>query len=224
MNDITIIFITANKVPKSWAEYQKQSLIEAACGSRIITISYEPLDWGNDNLIQTEYNLDNVYRQMLRGAKMATTSHIAVAEDDTLYSMHHFHSIKFSEDAVFYNLCCWQLQTWNPVYYLRVNFSNHAMVAPTKLFVDAIEERYAKFPDGLPHAGAGEVGRVSVEAILGVTNIKARNFSSNIGIVHFQHPYSIDPLEQKQKKRVGPIRAYDIPYWGPSSELVKKFT
>lgn len=72
MNDLTIIFLTANRVPEKWAEYHKQVLLEAIGDTPIITISFKPLDWGT-NLIQTEYSVDNIYRQMLRGAKVAKT-------------------------------------------------------------------------------------------------------------------------------------------------------
>ena len=52
-SDITVIFLTANRVPEKWAEFQKQKLLEAAASHPIVTISRKPLDWGI-NLIQTE--------------------------------------------------------------------------------------------------------------------------------------------------------------------------
>ena len=59
MDDITIIMLTPNLVPKQWAEFHKQKLLEAAGGTPIITISKEPLDWGI-NLLQTEYGYPNI--------------------------------------------------------------------------------------------------------------------------------------------------------------------
>ena len=64
--DLTIIFLTANRVPKQWAAFHKEKLLEAAAGKPIITISREPLDWGT-NVLQTEkYGASNIYWQLRR--------------------------------------------------------------------------------------------------------------------------------------------------------------
>src|SRR5437016_5786451 len=90
MKDLTIIFLTASKLPKKWALFQKEKLLEAVPDTPIITISKEPLDWGT-NILQTEpYGTSNIWVQLLKGAKTATTKFIAVAEDDVLYPKEHF--------------------------------------------------------------------------------------------------------------------------------------
>ena len=88
--DITIIMLTANRVPKGWAQFHKEKLLEAANGAPIITISREPLNWGI-NILQTEpYGISNIYWQLLKGAKAADTGYVGVAEDDILYPRVHF--------------------------------------------------------------------------------------------------------------------------------------
>jgi hypothetical protein len=221
MNDLTILFLTANKVPKSWAEYHKNILLEAASGQPIITISREPLDWGTNILQEREYGTDNVIWSILQGAKLATTKYIGIAEDDCLYSREHF-LYRPREKNVAYNYSCWQLQTWLPIYYLRWRLAMHSMIALRETTIDAFEERYERYPNVLPHHLTGEIGRNDVEYRRFFVN-EFEIFYTSVGIVHLQHPYSIDPLEQKQKKKVGLIRAYDIPHWGKACELVKKF-
>lgn len=223
-SDLTIILITANKVPTYFAQVQKEYLLEAAKGSPIIIISYKPMDWGNLNLLQTEYSVDNVYRQILRGAKEADTPYIALAEDDTLYGPNHFHQFRPDSRKVAYDQTCWQLQTWSPTYYLRYGSTNCTLLAARQLVINAIEERYAKWPDGLPPRGAGELGRYMVEVRrLKVSLVPSVSFRSIHGVVQFQHPYSVDHLEQKQRKKMGAIRAYELPFWGRGEDLVKLF-
>src|SRR3990167_7580897 len=90
MNDLTIIFLTNNELPESWTAYHKKVLLDAVGKVPLITISRKPLDFGI-NILQTEpKSPSNVYWQLLRGAKLAMTKYIAVAEDDTLYCSEHF--------------------------------------------------------------------------------------------------------------------------------------
>src|SRR4030042_5521139 len=98
--DLTIIMLTINQLPPFWTEFQKQTLLEAAGDIPIITISKTPMDWGRFNVtnILQEVPEDmwervlNVYRQILRGAELATTPYVAIVEDDCLYPKDHFTS------------------------------------------------------------------------------------------------------------------------------------
>src|SRR3989344_4238624 len=105
MDDITIIMMTPNRVPKLWADYHRQVLTKAIGNTPIITISKEPLDWGI-NLHQAKYGYPNIYKQMLRGAKLATTKYIAMADDDVLYPEEHF-LFRPPTDGFYYNHNRW---------------------------------------------------------------------------------------------------------------------
>lgn len=187
-----------------------------------ITVSREPMDWGT-NIIQTEEaSSSNVYFQMLRAAKIATTPYIAVAEDDVLYQREHF-LIRPPLDAFAYNMCRWSLFTWAPIYNHRDWRGNFALIAPRELLIEALEERFAKFPDGIPEGLAGELGREAIEKRLGVTRRKVMEFWTTTPIVVFHHDFEMDRLAREHKKRMSMIRAYDIPHWGKAEELVKHF-
>ena len=49
--DLTVIFLTVNRVPDKWAKFHKKVLLEAIGETPIITVSKKSLDWGI-NLIQ----------------------------------------------------------------------------------------------------------------------------------------------------------------------------
>jgi len=180
-NDITIIFLTLNKVPKKWVPYHREMLEKAADGAPIISVSREPMDFGT-NIIQTEpASAVNIYWQTLKAAKIATTPYIAIAEDD--------------------------------------------LIAPRKLAVEALEERFNKYPidnAGGKNAG-GELGKQWMEERLGVTLRKSVEFYTSDPVMYFQHIESIDPLNVNRKKRMSRIRALEIPYWGRSEDMIKKF-
>lgn len=220
-DDLTIIFLTANRVPKAWAAFHKEKLLEAADGQPIITISREPLDWGI-NVLQTEkYGHSNIYVQLLKGAKLAETAFIAVAEDDALYPKEHF-AYRPPTDTFAYNLNRLNVFTWGRATYSWKNrMGNFTLVAPRLLAIEALEERFAKYPRGTPYTG--ELGRANVEEKLGVTPRKSDYFTTEISVVHIDHEYGIDRLARTHRKAPGICRSYDIPYWGKAEDIVKKF-
>ena len=221
--DLTILFLTVNKVPKAWAEYQKQVLFEAAREASIITLSKEPLNWGT-NVLQVEpESLSNIYWQMLKGAKMATTDYIGIAEDDTLYHVEHF-EFRPQPDEFAYNMTHWSLFTWGtPTYSWKDRRGNYSMIAPRKLMIEALEERFAKYPNGTPDHATGELGRERVERNLGVTHRKLVQFWTTIPIINFNHDFSEEKYQRTHVKRMGALRAYEVPHWGRAEELVKHF-
>lgn len=224
MQDLTIIFLTVNKVPKGWAEYQKEVLLKAAGKFPIITISREPLDWGQNLIQDGPISSANIYRQILRGAKIAATPYIAIAEDDVLYNSEHFGNFRPPSDSFAYNMTRWGIFTWGePTYFWKNRLSNAAMVAPRELTIEALEERFVKHPGDSSTGQDGELGKNRIEKNLELTPRKYVEFYTTVPIVYFNHEYSIDPLERTQRKRRGMIRAFDIPLWGRAEELVKKF-
>src|SRR3990167_8395102 len=119
MNDLTVIFLTVNKVPEKWAEYHKKVLNEAIGDTLLITVSKKPMDWGLNLIQDEEPSVSNIYRQILRAAKLAVTPYIAIAEDDTLYHKEHF-IFRPPEDTYAYDGHRWGIFTWGkPVYYYK---------------------------------------------------------------------------------------------------------
>lgn len=220
MEDITIIFSTLNKLPKKWQAYQKEVLLEAIGDTPIITLSRDPLDWGL-NVIQTEpEGMSNIFFQILKGARLATTPYIGIAEDDTLYPKAHF-EFRPPLDTFAYNRTRWTLFTWGkPVYYYKPRSGNCVMIAPRQRLIEALDERFGQYPV-LPCPC--EPGNNRTEDRLGLKRRKHVKFYTIEPVVNFNHKFSHNPVEQKEKKKGKPIRAFDIPKWGRADELVRKF-
>lgn len=222
-NDLTVIFLTANKVPKKWAQFQKEKLLEAAGNYPIITMSKEPLDWGINVLQTGDYGVSNIYFQLLKGAKTATTDYIAVAEDDILYPKEHFQH-RPPEDSFAYNQNRFNIFTWGqPTFFWKNRMTNSTLIAPRKLVIEALEERFKKYPIDTSTAIIGELGRAFVENKFGLTPRKSVWFATEISIISIDHEYGIDHLAVTHRKRKGILQAYDIPYWGRAEDIIKQF-
>ena len=222
-SDITIIMLTANKVPKGWAEFHKQKLLEAAGDSPIITISAEHLDWGQNIIQSGPYGASNIYLQMLKGAKIATTDYIGIAEDDVLYPKEHF-EYRPPDDSFAYNMNRFNIFTWGkPVYSWKNRMGNFTLIAPRKLLIEALEERFEKYPNGTIEALSGEIGRKDMEEKLGLTRRNAIWFSTPISVIHIDHEFGLDQLARTHRKSKGILQAFDIPYWGRAKDIIRIF-
>jgi hypothetical protein len=206
-------------------DFQLAHFRNAAAGSPVISISRVPMDLGASLLDPGPFGYWNIYRQLCRGAKLADTPYVAMAEDDVLYPPHHYDGPRPPADAVSYNRSRWSLFTWDAIYCLRRRISNCTLIAPRKLLIEALEERLARHPEGdsYPNQHVGEVGRGSVEQRLGVTNRKMVEWWSTVPVVQLNHPGGNDERQQEQHKAHGEIRAHDIPYWGKAREIAARY-
>lgn len=222
--DLTVLFLTCNDLPKSWEAYHRKVLLEAIGDAQLISLSMKPMDLGLNILQDKPRSTSNIYYQMLRGAKAATTRYIAIAESDTLYCKEHF-EFRPRRHKIAYNMNHWSLFTWGePVYNWRNRRGNYSMIGEREFIIECLEERFAKYPDGTPDRITGEIGRNMVEHNMGITVRNAEEFSTTISIINFNHDVvSMDETQRNHRKRMGLIRCYDIPFWGKSSELVKHF-
>ena len=246
MQDLTILFITGNKVPEAWAEYHRKVLLDAAGDTPIITLSKKPTPIGV-NVVQDEVEFINpdaqhlrvhpvdkktgkysgFYSELLKGAKLATTPYIAVAEDDTLYTADHF-GFRPPLDEFGYNLNRWSLFTWGPPWYHWYGSKmGCAGIYPRELAVETLEERFSKYPDKIPFEAFGELG--CYEKQLGIKIMKTVEFDSSLPIIQIYHDYfsltehTPGEVARRRNRRMGWLRALDIPYWGRSENIVAKF-
>lgn len=219
-DDLTVIYVTANQHPKDFSFIQQVGMQKAAKGFPIITVARKQLDWGDINLLDDEPKSHlNMYKQMLRAAKLAKTKYIATAEDDVLYSRDHFTYMRPPLDTVAYNGSRWSLYTWNPVFSIKHRISNSTLIAPRELWIEAWEERLAKFPgNSMPPHRVSEIGRNNQERWMGVTERKMMWFYSGDPVIHLNHDNGTDSVGHN--KKLGEHRALEIPGWGRAEDVV----
>jgi hypothetical protein len=227
MPDLTIIYLTLNKLPESWVAFHQEHLLRAIGNYDIISISRIPMDLGT-NLIQMETgSYWNIWKQLLRGARLANTEFVGVAEDDTLYTPEHYMEYRPQKYAVSYNMANFRLYSWvnPPMFFRRNSIGNFSLIGPTRLVIEAIEEREAKYSDdGQAGVVAGEIGRPVVEWRLKVKRNKLEEWHSSRPIINLSHR-----LGQSHKQKIPGMRVRatpigdTIPYWGNAEEIIRKF-
>ena len=226
MSDLTVMYITACRMPQGWRAFHLEHLRESTKDHEVLVSARElPVGIGFPIQQVGEWCYGTIYDEMLKLAKLATTPYVAMAEDDVLYTPEHFREFRPPLDAVVYNRARWTLYTWNPVFHLKSRLSNAALIAGREYLIDSLEERLNKHPAGVPSDKVGEIGRPRVERRLNVSARKALEFWSSKPIIHLHHPAGVDSGDKPGwRKTYGQIQAYDIPYWGKASDLVARFT
>ena len=224
MEDLTVLYLTASEIKESFAVYQRTILLEAIGNYPLISVSRKPLDFGTNIIDDGKRSLSNIYRQMLRAAKMATTEFVATAEDDCLYHSNHFTFFRPKPDEFAYDQNRFALFTWRePIYSWRNRKSNCSLIAPRKLLIEALEERFAAWPNGTPDTITGEVGRGMVERNLNITVRKSVEMFAEVSIMQFNHDNASEDRQVRHRKKLGQIKAYDLYYWGHAKNLRKKY-
>lgn len=223
-NELTIIYYTANTVPIRFAEKVRRQISTVGQRVPIISVSHKPLNFGRNicvgNIGRSHLN---IYRQALLGAKAAETRYIALAEDDILYSPDHFNCHKPTPGCFAYNMNVWSLYTWTkpPIFSYKDRINLSGLICERNLFIEAMEERFTKWPDDsvTPIRNWAEPGKY--EKNLSVTARSIEEFYSEVPNIAFSHPTALSFDNLGVRKKLGNLRVTTVPYWGTAEQVLK---
>jgi hypothetical protein len=225
MNDLTVIYLTANEISERFAHRLRANFTLAVGDSECIFVSKKSMPYPNNLVFDTPRSHINIYREALAGVRLAETKYIAIAEDDVLYPLEHFKKRPTRPDVFAYNIACWSIYTWSkPPIFSYTGRRNHGMlICERDLYIEAFEERFAKFTDDsqIDNNIWAEPGKY--ERHLGVTQRDSEVFYTDPACIMFTHPEGLSFHTIGMRKRLAPIRAYEIPYWGRAEEVMKLY-
>lgn len=211
MSDLTCVFYTANTVPRQFTDHTMHYLKLAIDDLPFIRVDKDPM---------TPASHFNIYRQALHGAKQAKTRFIAMCEDDVLYTPDHF---KYRPKKPFaYNMNFWNIHTWGEPMFTQKSGGRRnlgQLICEREAFIEAMEERFKKYPNPTEELKDiwGEPSKY--EKQLGVTVQEWEPFYTNPPNIMFSHQTSLSFKGLGERKRLGEIRATEIPYWGSAEKI-----
>jgi hypothetical protein len=223
--DLTLLYYTANLITDHFAERVRshlercvEQLSPAGEALPIVSVSQKPIAFGRNICVgDIGASTYNVYKQILIGAEAATTPYIACCEDDTLYPPEHLAYRPPTRDVFAYNLNRWWIEPEGH-YRHRRRPNMSACIASTALMVEALRERFAKFPtpstDRKQLNGWGEPGRY--EENLGLPQRALLYFETSAPVVSFDHKPSLGGI---RRRGAGDVIQDDLPPWGNGREL-----
>lgn len=209
--DLTAIYYTAETSPEKFRNALLTRLVENMFRTKIVVVK-KP--------VEVPRSQAQIYRQVLQGAKEATTKYVACCEDDTLYSPEHF-KFRPKEGHWGYNMNAWNLYTWGDAVFSykapggRRNLNG--LICERQMLIDHLEERFKLWPDEVDIRTFGEPGKYDNQ--LGTTPYPTQEFYTNPPNVVFSHQANLQFEGLGTRKALGQIRATSIPYWGRAEDI-----
>lgn len=223
MGDLSIVYYTVNVISDYFMRNTQYQLLKSAGNIPIISVSRKPMNFGKNTWVDLDRSHFNIYRQALMGAKQATTKYVALCEDDVLYTPEHF---KYRPKKPFaYNMNFWNIATWEPIFTQKSGGRRNLgqLICEREAFIEAMEERFRKYPN--PKGDLKDIWAEpsKYERQLGVTVREYEPFYTNPPNIMFSHETSLSFKGLGTRKRLGEIRALEIPVYGKASEVVELY-
>ena len=227
MSDIEIVYYSCNhldKVNPSFVAKTREALVQAAGDIPIVCVSHEPLSFGSRNIVVGPVPRGHlqIYKNILVGAKHATAPFVALAEDDIFYPASHFRTYRPPAHKFAYDLNRWGINTWvePPMYGYRNRPVVNQLLAPRLLLIEALEERFAAYPDEskVPLKFWGDLGRY--EGNLGVTIREFECYAAPDCSVVFSHEEAFGYLNHGKRKSIGHGARTWLPKWGFAKDML----
>lgn len=211
-DDLTAVYYTAASAPDKFRNVLFSKLLDALGDIPIIVI-VKPED--------VPRSQGQIYRQVLEGARQATTNFVVLCEDDVLYSSEHF---KFRPKTGYwgYNMNSWSIFTWGkPMFTYKPPGGRrnlNGLICERQMLVNHLEERFRLWPDDkIDIRIFGEPGKYDNQ--LGTTPYPSEDFYTNPPNIVFSHETNLQFEGLGTRKKMGQVRAIEIPYWGSAKEI-----
>jgi hypothetical protein len=108
MNNISLLYYTANTIEETLAENVRKHLLSIKGDLPLISVSQKPIKFGKNICVgEIGKSYYNCYKQILTGAYAVKTPYVVCCEDDTLYSKEHFNHRPSNEKVFSYNQNMW---------------------------------------------------------------------------------------------------------------------
>ena|ERR1035437_7555849 len=215
MSDLEIVYYTANALPIKFAEAVRGQLDEARGEIEMVIIS-QPTTQPRSQA--------QIYRNVLSGAKVATTKYVACCEDDVLYSQEHF-KFRPKQGHWGYNMNSWSIFTWGePVFTYKAPGGRrnlNSLICEREMLIEHLEERFRLWPDEVDINIFGEPGKYDNQ--LGTTPYPSQDFYTNPPNIVFSHQANLQFEGLGTRKALGQVRALEIPVWGRAEDVVKLY-
>jgi glycosyltransferase involved in cell wall biosynthesis len=105
-----IIYYTDNQLDLGIMKACQEQLLKSVNGHRIVSVSLQPLDFGNNITLPLERGILTMFKQILTGLEELDCDTIFFCEHDVLYHPSHFDFVPTARDKYYYNRNTWKLR------------------------------------------------------------------------------------------------------------------
>lgn len=104
-----IVYYTDNKLTSDIMEACQRQIVNAANGRKVISVSLDPLEFGENITLDLERGYLTMFKQILTGLDKLETDIVYLCEHDVLYHPSHFEFTPAKRDVFYYNENVWKV-------------------------------------------------------------------------------------------------------------------
>ncbi|MHC4748313.1 MAG: glycosyltransferase family 2 protein [Planctomycetota bacterium] len=214
------LYYTDNRLDENIMRACQNQLQECAGENPIVSVSLEPIDFGDNIHLQLERGPLTLFKQILAGLEALDTDIVFLCEHDMLYHPSHFDFIPTSEEKFYYNTNVWKVRL-DDGHAVRVDFCQQTsgLCARRDLLVEHYRKRVQMVEEGSFTRKMGfEPGTHGRNER--VDDYKAQSWESEYPIIDIRHDQNFTPSrwspDQFRNKRYteGWTESDSVPGWG----------
>lgn len=214
-----VVYYTDSRLNPDIMQACQTQLRRSLNGYRLVSVSLEPLDFGENITLDLERGYLAMFKQILAGLEACEADIVYLAEHDVLYHQSHFDFTPPDRTKVYYNLNVWHLRTsdGHAVHYTAKRTSQ--LCAYRDVLLEHYRERVKRVErDGFSRKMGFEPG--SHNRAERVDDLRSDTWESaqpNVDIKHGQNltqPRWTQAAFRDKRNCSNWREADEIPYWG----------
>ena len=224
-----IIYYTDNQVPMKIGHEARKTIKKA--GLPIVSCSLKPMDFGKNIHLKLERGYEAYFKQILTALKNSEADIIYFCEHDWLYHPSHFKFTPPKDDTFYYNWNWWRLRASDG---LAVKYDTQmvpGLVAYRKLLLDYYKKAVSYLEKvGFTGDNARTVGfEPGTHKRVDFGDYKVERFDSEFPNIDIRHDSNLTTSKwtqdafRNQSNCQNWQETYEIPGWGKTEDIIKKF-
>jgi len=206
MDNLTCIYYTSNREDPEFEKRVQQTLLEAVGDLPIISVSQKPIDFGKNICVgDIGASAENILVQLREGVLAAETKYTVQAEDDCLYHKSYFDFRPERSDTIYQPDSFYLLWPARPSKYYWKKRGDLSGFSSKQYLLNILDKVMSEPFDHMENA----VRKCA----------RRERFQNEIPIVSFKTANGLhygSPIVKRRAKR-------ELPYWGKSRDLVKRY-
>jgi glycosyltransferase involved in cell wall biosynthesis len=189
-------------------------------GLPIVSVSLQPLTWGQNIVLPLERGSLTMFKQILAGLEAATSEYVFLTEHDVVYHPSHFDFVPPRDDTFYYNDNVWKVDaTSGRALHYDCNQTS-GLVASRQLLLDHYRERIARVEsEGFKRSMGFEPGTRHTRSG-GIDDLPFAVWQSAFPNIDIRHHSNLTASRwskeefRNQRYTKGWLESNDIPGWG----------
>jgi hypothetical protein len=232
-----VVYYTDNRLDENIMQACQEQLKKAVGQNHIVSVSLQPLDFGENIVLPLERGYLTMFTQILAGLEKLDTDIVFFAEHDVLYHPSHFEFIPPEKDKYYYNTAVWKLrlEDGHALHYDCQQTSG--LCAYRELLLEHYKERVKRTEEALNSLEHKEFKRFirnqgfepgTHGRTERVDNYKAESWESSSPNIDIRHNLNLTSSRwrkdqfRNQRYTKGWIESDTIPEWGKGIGIIER--